>query len=64
MDVTFAQNNGYEDWTFVKYTKRASKEFIDFDRIFSKQTKRYRYLSERVIDNCFNKALAKYGDAI
>lgn len=61
MDASYSQDIGYESWTFVKYTKRAGQIFRDFDRTFASQTKRYRYLANKTIWSCFEKALKRHG---
>ena len=62
-DVSYSQDGGYDEWTFIKYTRRASRAFSDYNRIFSRQTARYRYLTSLVIKRCFNKALSRHGNA-
>lgn len=56
-NVTYKQDIGYESWTFVKYVSRASKAFIGFNPIFSKQTKKYRYYTRTMIDQSLKRAL-------
>ncbi|MBB6506852.1 hypothetical protein F4695_000171 [Rhizobium soli] len=56
-DVTYNQDIGFETWTFVKYVRRASRSFIGFNPIFSKQTKRYRKYTRIIIADAFRKAL-------
>ncbi|MBX9462346.1 MAG: hypothetical protein KL840_05185 [Aquamicrobium sp.] len=56
-DVTFNQDIGYKTWTFIKYSRRASRTFSDFDRIFSRQTRRYRYKAAEIAVQCFDKAM-------
>lgn len=60
--VTFSQDNGFESWTFQKYVTRSSKTFVDYNRQFSGQTKRYRRMTSAVVSGAFNKALRIHGD--
>lgn len=59
-DVTFNQDTGFNTWTFIKYSRRASRVFVDFERIFSKQTRRYRYTARHISKQCFDKALKRH----
>lgn len=59
-DVTYSQDISTEKWTFVKYAKRASKTFIGFNAIFSRQTRRYRRYTKLIINNAFAIALRKH----
>lgn len=56
-NVTYKQDTGYESWTFVKYVSRASKAFIGFNPIFSKQTKKYRYYTRTMINQSLKRAM-------
>ncbi|MCO5162948.1 MAG: hypothetical protein M9939_17570 [Mesorhizobium sp.] len=60
-DVTVGQDTGFDTWTFIKYTRRASRAFSSFDRIFSKQTRRYRYKPASIALECFERALERHG---
>lgn len=62
-DVSYSQDTGYEEWTFVKYIRRASKLFNGYERIFSNQTKRYRYLISKVVEYSLKKAIIRHGNA-
>lgn len=59
-DVTYSQDIGYDTWTFIKYMRRASRAFIGFNPIFSRQTKRYRRYTKLIIAEAFNTALATH----
>lgn len=56
-DVTYNQDTGYETWTFVKYARRASRAFVGFKPIFSKQTKLYRYYTKTMISEALDRAI-------
>ena len=59
-NVTFNQDTGFETWTFVKYVRRASRAFIDFEAVFSHQTKRYRRHTKLVIEKALHEAIRKH----
>nr|WP_250808900.1 reverse transcriptase domain-containing protein [Neorhizobium tomejilense] len=56
-DVTYNQDVGFDTWTFIKYVRRASRSFVGFNPIFSRQTKRYRRYTKLIIAEAFNQAL-------
>lgn len=58
--VSFSQDGGVEDWTFLRYVSRARKIFDDFDTIFHSQTKKYRNDALKIIETDFAKAFTKH----
>lgn len=59
--VTVKQNKGFKSWTFIKYVRQSKRKFRDFEQIFSRQTSRYRRLTEKLVKLNRDRAIQHYG---